>query len=162
MAYFEWDSSLSIGIDIIDEQHKRIIDYINELDLFLSNKNFDSSFVANSVSFKEKLKNIINELVDYTITHFAFEEDMMEKANYPFLSSHKKVHTIFTDRVANYQKRFIAGEDISQELLAELKTWLVNHIKKDDKDYSSVVFKTLNKKGWFGGGLKSALKMFFG
>lgn len=150
MAYFEWDSSLSIGIDIIDQQHKRIIDYINELDVVLSTKNFD------------QLKTIINELVDYTITHFAFEEEMMDKANYPFSSAHKKVHKVFTDRVASYQQRLKDGEDISNELMGELKIWLTNHIKKDDKDYSSVVFKVLNKQGWFGGGIRSALKKFFG
>ena len=82
----------------------------------------------------------------------------MEKANYPFLSAHKKVHKVFTDRIGSYQQRLNDGEDISTELMSELKIWLTNHIKKDDRDYSSVVFKVLNKQGWF----KSALKRFFG
>ena len=48
MAYWVRDSSLRIGLDIIDEQHKRIIDYINDLDKILTSKNFD------------KLKDLIN------------------------------------------------------------------------------------------------------
>lgn len=147
MAYWNWDSSLSIGVDIIDEQHKRILDYINHLDVISQEKN------------RNKLQNVLNELVDYTITHFTFEEEMMTTAKYPFLSAHKKVHEAFTKRIASYQDRLKSGEDISSDLMSELKIWLTNHIKKDDKDYAPFALKSLNKsEGW----LKGALRKFFG
>lgn len=147
MAYWNWDSSLSIGVEVIDEQHKRIIDYINELDVISQEKN------------PTKLQHVLTELVDYTITHFTFEEEMMSNANYPFSSAHKKVHEAFTKRIASYQDRLKSGEDISQDLMNELKIWLTNHIKKDDKDYAPFAAKSLNKsQGW----LRGALRKFFG
>ncbi|MFN8674065.1 MAG: bacteriohemerythrin [Candidatus Sericytochromatia bacterium] len=158
MAFISWESSLSIGVNIIDEQHKQIIYYINELHSLLSNDKFSSS-IATSPTLKGKVKNILDELVNYTITHFAFEEDMMQKANYQSLEAHKKVHKSFIDKVKNYQDRFERGEDIAQEVLDTLKSWLTNHIKREDKDYSIPVNNFLNKKtGWF----SSAFKKFFG
>lgn len=160
MAYFEWDPSLNIGIDIIDEQHKKIVEYVNDLDSILNNKNFDSNFLINSVAFKDKLKKIVDELVNYTITHFAFEEDMMEKANYTLLKSHKQEHKIFTNIASSYQQRFKNGDDIAFELLEELKTWLSDHITKEDMDYHSEVLKNSNDSNKTTG-LKSKLKSFW-
>lgn len=162
MAYFEWDSSLSIGIEIIDEQHKCIIDYMNELASILEFKRevskvygFENNLSNQDVS---KLQSILNELVNYTIIHFAFEENMLEKANYPYLESHKNVHSKFVNMIEGYQKKLDAVEDITESLLIELKEWLINHIKKDDKDYSSDLFKILDKKSLF----DTTLKTFFG
>ncbi len=107
-----------------------------------------------------------NELVDYTLTHFAFEEELQERAKYPFLKAHKRVHEIFTKRVAEFQKRAAAGENVAPEVLSMLKIWLVNHIKGDDSDYVECVKKTLGLEGVegkvAGGWLGSALKKFFG
>ncbi|MEK7434466.1 MAG: bacteriohemerythrin [Cyanobacteriota bacterium] len=160
MSYIRWDSSLSIGIDIIDDQHKQIIDYINELESILGNEKFDKSFIANSDILKNKIKSVLDNLINYTVSHFAFEEDLLEKANYSFLDAHKKIHNSFIAKVTNYHERFIKGEDISSELLSALKMWLISHIKKEDKDYASSVSKDLNKKtgGWF----SSAIRKFFG
>lgn len=162
MAYFEWDSSLSIGIEIIDEQHKCIIDYMNELASILEFKReiakvygFENNLSNQDIS---KLQSILTELVNYTITHFAFEENMLEKANYPFLDSHKSVHNKFVNMIESYQKKLDAMEDITEDLLIELKQWLIKHIKKDDKDYSSDVFRILDKKSLF----DTTLKTFFG
>ena len=109
---------------------------------------------------------MLNELVDYTLTHFAFEEELQERAGYPFLKAHKRVHDIFTKRVAEFQKRADAGENVAPELLSMLKIWLVNHIKGDDADYAESVKKMLGVEasgekvdgGWLG----VALKKFFG
>jgi hemerythrin len=74
-------------------------------------------------------------MIDYTLSHFTFEESMQEDANYPYIKAHKKVHSLFTKRIAEYQERFKLGEDISEELNNLLVTWLLNHIKHDDADY---------------------------
>jgi len=146
MAYFVWDPSLNIGVDVIDEQHKRIVDYINTLEVVQRDKNV------------EKLNQVMSELADYTLTHFIFEEELLEKANYPFISAHKKVHEAFKNRVSSYQERLKNGEDVSKEVLSELRIWLTNHIKKDDKDYSSYVIKILKKANW----ITDSIKKLFG
>ena len=153
MAYLHWSSDLDTGIEVIDKQHQRIADYLNELN------------AANSTGDMAVTNRILNELVDYTITHFSFEEELQEKAGYPFLRAHKRVHEIFAKRVAEFQKRAAAGENVAPEVLAMLKIWLVNHIKGDDADYAPSVKNMLGveaSKDTTGGWLGSALKKFFG
>ncbi len=153
MAYLHWSGDLETGIEVIDKQHRRIVDYLNELDS--ANENGDRN-VTN---------HVLKELVDYTLTHFAFEEELQEKANYPFLKAHKRVHEIFTKRVAEFQQRAAAGENVAPEVLSMLKIWLVNHIKGDDADYAESVKQMLGVEGETkaaGGWLGAALKKFFG
>ncbi len=88
-------------------------------------------------------------LVDYTISHFAFEENLMAQAGYPLSDPHIDVHRVFIAHVNNYKKQHEAGRDITRKLMSELQIWLTNHIKKEDKDYVPYVNKFLNKKkGW--------------
>lgn len=153
MAYLHWSSDLNTGIDVIDKQHQRIVDYLNELS------------EANDHGDVKATNHVIFELVDYTLTHFAFEEELQERANYPFLKAHKRVHEIFTKRVAEFQKRAEAGENVAPELLSMLKIWLVNHIKGDDADYAESVKAMLGVEGQekvAGGWVGMALKKFFG
>ena len=86
MARLEWQDDLNTGIDIIDQQHRRILEYINALEGIGPQHPFRPSAEAG---------NVIDELVDYTMSHFAFEETLMEDAGYEFFNPHKKVHQIF-------------------------------------------------------------------
>jgi len=63
----------------------------------------------------------------------------MEQSGYGFISAHRKVHQMFTRKIADFQQRFELGEDVGRQLLTTLRTWLVNHIKRDDADYPEVV-----------------------
>jgi hemerythrin len=153
MAYLHWSSDLETGIEDIDNQHKRIVDYLNELNS------------ANETGNRNATKDVLNKLIDYTQTHFTFEESLLERANYPFLRAHKRVHDIFAQRIADFLKRADAGEDITPELLSMLKIWLVNHIKGDDADYADSVRKMLGihyaRAKVAGGWLGSALHKLF-
>lgn len=149
MPYFTWESSLETGIDIIDTQHRRIVDYINQLHDAIANKN------------REGVDTILDQLIDYTITHFTFEESLMEKAGYRHVDGHKTVHGVFANRIVAYKQRFEAGEDIAKRLLSDLRIWLTNHIKLEDGDYAEVVKAHLHSevdKGW----LSKTLGRLFG
>ena len=135
MNYWLWDSSLSIGIDVIDNQHRRIVDYLNELDDAYQSKD------------REKVSEVLVGLVDYTISHFTFEESLMEKAGYPLSEAHKRVHESFASQVNKYKERHDRGEHVMRELMSELRIWLTNHIKRDDRDYAPYAEKVI-KKGW--------------
>jgi len=82
---------------------------------------------------------------------------LQEEAKYPFAAAHRKVHVLFAQRVAEYQDRFSKGENVTKALNSLLVTWLLNHIKRDDADYSEDVkayLKTQSdyvtkKKGFF-------------
>jgi len=152
MAHIKWTDDLNTNIQVIDSQHHRIVEYINKLDDISGSQN------------RDEVEQVLGELVDYTLSHFAFEESLMEDAHYPFINGHKRVHLLFTKRVGDFQQRFKMGENITVELLTVLKSWLINHIKSDDNDYVGMVqasmgdIKTSKGDGW----LARSVKKFFG
>ncbi|MGB3068004.1 MAG: bacteriohemerythrin [Ottowia sp.] len=123
MGILHWVPELDTGIAEIDVQHKRIVDYINRL------------HELKDTHDRDVLGDVIAETVDYTISHFAFEESMLENAGYMFAGPHKKVHELFTRKVAEMQSRFDSGEDVTNELHGMLSRWLFNHIRNEDHGY---------------------------
>lgn len=123
----QWDSSLNTGIAVIDKQHMRIVDYINQLE------------EAQQGGDRAAVGEVLDELVDYTLSHFAFEESLQQEAGYKYCKPHKKVHELFVRRVNEYQERFNLGDDVAPEIIKLLSSWLINHIKRDDADYVETV-----------------------
>ena len=74
------ESEYNTGIDVIDDQHKRILDYINQID-----QNTD----------RHHTKQILDDIIDYTQSHFTFEESLQEEAGYKYRVPHKRVHDLF-------------------------------------------------------------------
>lgn len=146
MARLEWKEQFDTGIDIIDTQHKRIVAYINQL---------DELKIVHPLRPDPELGRVIAELIDYTMSHFIFEESLMEDAGYSFLNAHKKVHEHFTRRVLEFKARLQRGENIAKEIHNVLTSWLVNHILNDDANYVPEVKILLAKQnrgktgGWF-------------
>lgn len=118
-----WIDRYNTGIAEIDTQHKQIVDYLNQLS--------EARIGGND----KAVKDVIEGIVDYTLSHFAFEEALMVQAEYPVAQAHKSVHESFIKRVEKFQTRFKAGENISEEFYDVLKRWLVNHIQRDDAAY---------------------------
>ncbi|HET7832638.1 MAG TPA: bacteriohemerythrin [Gallionella sp.] len=130
-----WTAALDTGIGVIDKQHRRIVDCINQL--------HDAHVNGHD---REQISNVIDELVDYTLSHFSFEEAMQDEAKYPFCKAHKRVHETFANRVKDYQARFAQGEDVCKELHVLLVTWLFNHITREDADYVEDVKAVLQRE----------------
>jgi len=125
MALFEWKDSFSVGIDSIDEDHRGLINIINEL--------FDA--ISHGMA-KERIFSDLAKLIDYTKTHFKREETFFEKTNYPLLEEHKQQHDAFIKKINDLQNDFEKGnQTISVELLKFLTDWLVNHILSSDRKY---------------------------
>lgn len=133
MALLTWQDDLNTGIEVIDDQHRRIVSMINQL------------HQAQARGVALVVADVIDELVDYTLSHFAFEEELMEEAGYPFCAAHRRVHEVFTKRVSEYRLRFQAGEDVVDELKSMLSRWLFNHIRNDDRAYSEQVRRHLDR-----------------
>ncbi len=130
-----WDNTLMVNVGKIDNQHKTLIKTLNEL-----------YNVAQTSSDKEDLAPIFEELVKYTVEHFATEEKFMEEYRFPQFTAHKKEHEDLTAQVVAFKKDFDNGtETISFELLDFLRKWLTHHIIITDKGYSAF----LNGKGVF-------------
>ncbi|RRD67067.1 bacteriohemerythrin [Vandammella animalimorsus] len=127
MSILQWTPDMDTGIVEIDRQHRRIVEYINML------------HEARQTHDRQRLGEVIAEMVDYTISHFAFEEALIEEAGYIFTGPHKKVHELFTRKVTEMQRRFDSGEDVSAELHDMLSRWLFNHVRNEDHGYVEAV-----------------------
>lgn len=151
MSYITWSDDLATGINVIDSQHKRIVHYINQLT------------DAKRLDAPELVGGVLMELVDYTLSHFAFEESLMDDAGYSAAAIHKRTHDAFRDKIQDYQSRHKSGEDVSDKLFQLLNVWLINHIAEDDDSYVPMVKKNITginsseKEGW----LKTKVQQYF-
>ena len=127
MEIIQWSPTLETGIDVIDQQHKRIVDYINALR------------IAQGKGDRGAVAKTIDDVIDYTRSHFGFEEALMEDAGYDQIHVHKLTHQLFFGRVVLLQERFISGENVTQDLHDMLMGWLIDHIKGEDQDYVAAV-----------------------
>lgn len=147
-----WTSDLCTGIDVIDNQHRRIVDYINTLEQAIATTN------------RQQVGQVLEEVVDYTLSHFSFEESLLEEAGYKQAEPHKAVHKTFVKRLAKYQERHEHGEDVADQLRSMLSTWLIHHIKREDMAYVAEVTGKINgivRDQEEGSWLQRSLRQFF-
>ncbi|MPN04571.1 Bacteriohemerythrin [bioreactor metagenome] len=74
-------------------------------------------------------------LSSYTKTHFAHEEVLQVKYNYPDYNNHKKYHKHFVEQVENIHKKLLAeGSNIALigEINSKVGNWIISHIKRED------------------------------
>lgn len=126
MSLIEWTEEFSVGIDEIDAQHQKWISIINEL--------HDSIMDAKGTS---ALKELIREMEEYTDFHFSAEEEMLEKAGWPELDRHKRIHFGFKQQIAQLKRDIYLGELVLRsQVMSVIKSWLIEHILKEDQEYS--------------------------
>lgn len=121
----KWTDDLSVGVELIDTQHKALINAVNEL--------FDACTKGLG---RKKISETLEFLQNYVATHFSDEEAVQRKSGYPEYANHKKLHTEFIEKVNSYSKRLETdGPTIS--LVADFNSfvsnWLIYHISREDK-----------------------------
>ena len=127
----EWDDSLSICVELVDDQHKQLIERMKDIDKAVS-----------EALGAEKILKTLDFMIDYTDFHFTTEEKHMLANEYPDYEEHKKAHEEFKGMIDNLLLDF--KEEGSSEALANslntfLINWLVNHIKGTDKKFGEWV-----------------------
>ncbi len=135
MKEIAWTGDLSVGIELIDEQHKMLIKRLNDLSQALA-----------SGQGAAKIATTLNFLIDYTDFHFTAEEKHMAANGYPELERHQKLHKEFKATLANMEEEL--EEEGATQLLADsidslLVKWLFEHIRTIDVSFG----KFLNEKG---------------
>ena len=124
MAKIEWNDSLSIGIDLIDEQHKMLIQRLNDLSKAVEMKQGET-----------EIMKTLEFMIDYTDFHFSSEEKHMTEQMYPGLDYQLKQHKEFKDTLAHIVEDF-EEEGPTRALVTSINTflvnWLINHIKDVD------------------------------
>ena len=128
---FKWSSAYRIGINEMDNHHKKLFEILDEVDACLEGDD------------RSKLDSIIKSLLDYTKYHFKAEEDLLRKYHYPDLEEHILIHKKIVERLKIYKKQ-LADNTLDKEGFAQMtRNWLLKHILKEDTKYSSI----LNDKG---------------
>ena len=144
----EWSAEFETGIDLIDEQHKRLFEYFEEI------QNCIESGDGSQVEI------LCRGLIDYVLSHLVFEESLMEQAGYPMFEAHRQVHDAFRQRANEYLDKVTTGIDplkVARDMRTDVGLWLINHIKHEDKHYVALVKKNLDR-----GFASGMLGKFFG
>jgi len=125
--HFKWCDSYSLGIKVIDDQHKRLLEFVNAL------CNDDEIHTDEEHDY---FKEIIAQAVDYIKTHFAAEEGIMLATRYPGYDEHKKHHNDFILNVVRSAKDYHAGKRlVLSKFSCFLRNWILSHIAVVDVGY---------------------------
>ncbi|MDO4248108.1 MAG: bacteriohemerythrin [Neisseria sp.] len=131
MTLLHWTADLELGIEEIDRQHQQLVECINDLHEAHHNHN------------REAVGSALDALIQYTVEHFAYEEEILRQSDYPLLTAHARVHQHFVDKVNTFKGRFNNGDDIGQELLDLMEGWLFMHIRRNDHGYAEHVKRSI-------------------
>ena len=127
----KWDDKYSLGLPIVDEEHKEFIGILNK-----------AIFAKEHNDNPEEIREVLREMTNYALTHFKTEESYMKVFNYPEYQDHKEEHHEFALKTIAYLDRVINGDyQIACDILEDLKSWLVNHIQVTDQKYIDCFIK---------------------
>ena len=128
----KFDETLIVHIKDIDEQHRQLIELINELEIQIKT---GRTFYL--------IEKILNELKKYAIYHFATEEELFRKFNYPEADGHIIEHKQFVDTINMFDEDYLTGGESKIVLLRGIYSflfeWIFNHIKVSDKKYARFI-----------------------
>jgi hemerythrin len=126
MPLMDWNDKLSVGVASIDTQHKKLVAMANEL--------YDAMKAGHG---KDVLNKTLDGLINYTVTHFKYEEKLFAQTGYAASAPHLKEHEELTKKVLAIQEKMKGGVSFAQsmEVMEFLKNWLLNHIQRSDKAY---------------------------
>ena len=117
-----WTENFSIGVERIDNQHKKLIEILN-------------TFVKSIVGRRglEAILETLDDLVKYSHVHFDSEENLMESIGYAHFEEHREKHNNLINKIEEYYSRIQKNDRIyNLEILAFLNDWLTNHILIED------------------------------
>jgi hemerythrin len=130
---FRWSEVYSVHIAILDEQHRKLVATINEL-----NQALRSGMGASVID------SVLGKLMEYANEHFKSEETLMEQHNFPGLPAHRRQHEEFRRRMALFMEAHGAGKPcVPVSVMLYMEKWLKEHMIKTDQLYSAY----LNARG---------------
>jgi hemerythrin len=138
----EWNESFNTGVAEIDDQHRILVNTLNEANAKL----------AEDVSL-DFVEQITQDLLSYALYHFETEEALMQEYGYVEESSadadqHLLQHRLFSGKVVAVRDNLRAGIPITREdLISFLNNWLVNHILNTDKKLGAFIVGKRNGDG---------------
>ena len=128
-AWVEWDESLSVGIDAIDEHHRYLIDLINDLYEVVSNKRG-----------AHEVARLVKATDAYAKVHFRAEEKMMQHYGYEGIQRQEEQHHESEAKISEFYEELHANPLVAQfDVLSYLRDWLIHHIRVENAKLRSLV-----------------------
>lgn len=126
MSFMIWTEEMSVGVESLDEDHKRLIELLNRL-----HENVEAGKTGKA------LEKVIEQMVKYTQYHFTREEALFNQAGFPQAAEHHHEHEMLMRRALSLQARFENGQsrELSLEAMDVLQRWLSSHILGSDREY---------------------------
>ena len=124
MVKIEWSDGLSVGVKLVDDQHKELLSKMNAISHAIEH-NHDVESITKTLDF----------MMEYTDYHFGTEEKHMEATKYPRIEYHKKMHVEFVDMIKKMTTDYFedgATQELAESVNVFLFNWLVKHIKGVD------------------------------
>jgi hemerythrin-like metal-binding protein len=122
MPLIQWDESLSVGVEKLDAQHRRLAEMANAL--------YEAVTAGNS---REIVAELVARLTDYLREHFATEEGFMAAHGYPGAEGHKEQHAFFTRNVFDFEVAALDSYTPFAATFEFLRAWLADHTLDADK-----------------------------
>lgn len=120
-----WTDDFSVGVRKLDEQHKKIINFLNLL--------IESPDLS---VHSETLNRVLPELLRYSTEHLYYEEKLLKDNNYPDFEDHKRFHVDYIDKISDISIGSMGLDSRAPfELIYYLKHWWENHILREDMKY---------------------------
>jgi hemerythrin len=136
-----WSNTFSFGIKLIDDQHKEMVDLVNDMFHHAS---------GNEEQEYEYFSKVIQKAVHYIKVHFATEEKIMRTIHFPGYAEHKRCHDCFILDVLENIRNFETEKHYTLFSFTKfLKEWVLSHIGIMDKQYHLYIKKmvALGKTG---------------
>jgi hemerythrin len=125
MEQITWTEDFSVGVVRLDEQRKRLIQMINRL-----------IAKPQTTTESEMVSDLLSDMTNYALKHFAAEEELMRQYNYPRLKEQVAQHRAFQEKTVDFCSATMLNVGIVPEtMLHYLSDWLVEHILKSDMAY---------------------------
>ena len=127
MTFIVWDDSLDLNINMINDEHKILINLMNKL----YDQNQDNAPM-------ETLKATLSELSTYAAKHFEDEENYMASINFSDIEAHRAIHQRLLKRISAFSQEYANSDGkISGDFFMFLKIWVTAHIKGIDVKYAN-------------------------
>jgi hemerythrin-like metal-binding protein len=123
-----WSDDLSIGIEMFDEEHKKLLEIIAGL----------WAAIGNGIE-EAVLRKFVDDLIEYTFMHFRHEEMYFADCHYPRAEEHTRQHAEMRQIVLSFRERLTnePSAALALEMLEFLRNWLSTHIKGEDKRFGA-------------------------
>jgi hemerythrin-like metal-binding protein len=122
-----WRNEMSVGNDLIDQDHRYLLCLFNSIELILSDK-----------GLRDQLPFYFDQLLEYTQFHFDREEKIQLKSEYAGFYEHKQKHQQIIQRLEEVNEELKKGEkEVEEDLVGLVREWIVDHLIQTDKEMTS-------------------------